>query len=94
MAVKVDEDHMTNLSGLGKSEADSTMNDGQHDPARAYDGSEDNFWASSPGDLTAEFTLTLDYLRTVDKVTIKWKYPAKKFNLLALTEFDSWRMYA
>ena len=72
--------------------ASSTMNDGQHEPKLANDGSEEKYWASSPGVEQVNFVVNFPAM-TVKKITIVFYYIACDFDVLRLLD-GTWRSFA
>jgi hypothetical protein len=73
--------------------ASHTMNDGQHEPKLAIDGSEgdEKYWASSPGYEQVNFVVNFPTM-TVKKVTVMFHYVACDFDILGLID-GNWRSF-
>ena len=63
------------------------MSDGQHEPGNAVDGNDQTYWASAFGPTEQVFTVYLKELKTANEITIKWKYPPSKCDVLVLKSF-------
>ena len=74
-----------------QAEATSTLNDGQHEPKMAVDGTENNYWASSPGVETVGYKVSFE-TDNVKEVEITWKYIPEKFEIMGFTN-GYWRSF-
>lgn len=72
-------------------EATSTLNDGQHEPKTALDGTENNYWASSPGVETVGYKVSFPK-DNVKEIEITWKYIPEKFEIMGFTN-GYWRSF-
>ncbi len=80
-----------NLALLGIAEASSVSVDRNHEAFRAIDNHSNTFWQSSLGTEMVTFILSFSKWITADKLTIEWKYPAKEFEIFAMTYEKGWK---
>ena len=78
-----------------KCSASSTQNDNLHNPDKALDEDKDSYWASNPSKNEVIYEVYFyKYPYVIKLLEIEWKFPAKKFIVIALLPDGFWKTFA